>query len=93
MKRVLALTIGLAACAPTSPLADRPPGACAITRISIHLLYKQPTPERIARARRQSGANTTRILHPGQIVTLEYRADRLNVNLNDQGTIDGFTCG
>ncbi|WP_280571239.1 I78 family peptidase inhibitor [Chromohalobacter sp. 296-RDG] len=32
-------------------------------------------------------------MRPDQAVTMDYRADRLNVKLDDQDTIDELTCG
>jgi hypothetical protein len=40
-----------------------------------------------------SGARVTRTLRPGQIVTMEYRADRLNIRIDTQGKVLAITCG
>lgn len=34
-----------------------------------------------------------RVIRPGEIVTMEYRADRLTIEVNDNGTITGVRCG
>jgi hypothetical protein len=44
-------------------------------------------------ARQQSGARTVRWLRPGQIVTMEYRDDRLNLELDANGKIIAIRCG
>ena len=44
-------------------------------------------------ARRRSGANVMRFLRPGQIVTMEYRADRLNIVLDRNGRVEAIRCG
>lgn len=35
---------------------------------------------------------TTRIVRPGDAVTMDYRPDRLNVKLNKKGRITSFQC-
>lgn len=44
-------------------------------------------------ARRVSGASVVRILRPGQAVTMEFRQDRLNLDVNGRGIITGARCG
>ena len=44
-------------------------------------------------ARRRSGATVVRFLRPGQIVTMEYRADRLNIVLDQNGRVEAIRCG
>ena len=41
----------------------------------------------------QSGARTIRWLKPGDLVTMEYREDRLNIRLDGRGIVKEFTCG
>ena len=41
----------------------------------------------------KSGAKTLRWLKPGQIVTMEFRADRVNVKLDSQNKVEAVTCG
>lgn len=57
-------------------------------------LVGQPaSSELAAEARRRSGAETVRWLQPGQIVTMEYRYGRLNIKLDVNNRVEGFTCG
>ena len=44
-------------------------------------------------ARTASGADTVRVLKPGDAATMDYRADRLNIVLKDDGSIESLTCG
>lgn len=44
-------------------------------------------------ARGASGAKTVRKLMPGQAVTMEYRGDRLNIEVNEAGTVVRVLCG
>lgn len=46
-----------------------------------------------AMARRVSRASVVRVLRPGQMVTMEFRADRLNLDVNARGIITGARCG
>ena len=41
----------------------------------------------------ESGAATVRVIRPGEAVTLDYRADRLNVRLDDRDIIIEIGCG
>lgn len=41
----------------------------------------------------KSGAKVLRWLQPGQIVTMEFRFDRVNVKLDSQNKIEAVTCG
>ncbi|MFY0991756.1 I78 family peptidase inhibitor [Halomonas sp. C05BenzN] len=41
----------------------------------------------------ESGAGAFRVLRPGEAHTLEYRADRLNVRLDEDGVITAIGCG
>ena len=44
-------------------------------------------------AKSKAGAQTARVLGPHDIVTLEYRSDRLNLNTDDAGTVNRVNCG
>lgn len=47
----------------------------------------------LQQAQQRSGAQTARILRPGDIMTLEYRSERLNLNVDAQGVIARVNCG
>ena len=47
----------------------------------------------IEAARRDAGARTARTLSPGQVVTMEYRGDRLNLHIDDARRITRIACG
>lgn len=44
-------------------------------------------------ARRDAGARSARTLSPGQVVTMEYRGDRLNLHVDDSRRITRIACG
>lgn len=41
----------------------------------------------------QAGARSTRVIRPGQAVTMDYRSDRLNIELDAQDKIVAIRCG
>lgn len=43
--------------------------------------------------RAESGAAAMRVIRPGEAVTLDYRADRLNVRLDEDDVITVIGCG
>jgi hypothetical protein len=54
---------------------------------------KKPTEADIEQARKDSGAETVRALKPGQAVTMEFNASRLNLDLDDTGVVTAIRCG
>jgi len=58
-----------------------------------NLVGRAATQELGAEALRRSGARTLRWIRPGDIVTMEYREDRLNIRLDSRNNVAGFTCG
>ena len=54
---------------------------------------KVASPELVEQARREAGAGIARVLKPGQVVTMEYRGDRLNVDVDDGNVVTGVRCG
>src|SRR5690625_1813245 len=57
------------------------------------LIGEQASEEIVERARTQAGASMVRTLRPDQAVTMEYRAGRLNIDVDENGVITGFRCG
>ena len=41
----------------------------------------------------RAGARAVRVIRPGQAVTMDYRADRLNVEIDSADTITAVRCG
>jgi hypothetical protein len=46
-----------------------------------------------AEALRLSGARTIRWIRPGDVVTMDYREDRLNIHLDGQNKVVRIACG
>ena len=57
------------------------------------LIGRQATRELGAEALRLTGAGAMRWLAPGQIVTMEYRADRLGIQLDRENKVVAIRCG
>ncbi|MNE10809.1 Peptidase inhibitor I78 family protein [compost metagenome] len=54
---------------------------------------KQASAALLEQARSRSGAQVARILKPHDMITLEYRSDRLNLNADDGGVVTRVNCG
>lgn len=54
---------------------------------------KQATPELLEQARKASGSQMARILKPHDVITLEYRSERLNLNVDEKGVVSRVNCG
>jgi len=54
---------------------------------------KPASPALLEQARVKAGAQTARLLGPNDMVTLEYRSDRLNLNTDQAATVNRVTCG
>lgn len=81
----------LAACATAEP----PPslaGQCNADAAQHHVGHAA-TAEMVEAARKDAGADRVRTLKPGQVVTMEYLAGRLNLYLDADGMIERIACG
>jgi uncharacterized lipoprotein YajG len=54
---------------------------------------KQASPELLEQARTRAGAQNARFLQPNDMVTLEYRSDRLNLNTDANRVVVRVNCG
>ena len=57
------------------------------------LLGEPATAERVELARQQSGAQSVRVLAPGDAVTLDYDSQRLNIDIDEAELIQRISCG
>ena len=57
------------------------------------VIGKKASPELLEQARVKAGAQNARILSPHDVMTLEYRSDRLNLNADDNAVITRVNCG
>ena len=86
------IALMLSGCTPVEPLPGVPTGKCSTTGLGA-LVGRYATPSLVNRAKRRAGASVVRVLKPGQIVTMEFRDGRLNVNVDSQNRVQNFTCG
>ncbi|MBC7471610.1 MAG: proteinase inhibitor I78 [Ramlibacter sp.] len=47
----------------------------------------------LEQARQRSGSRIARVLRPGQMVTMEYSAERLNLDVDASGKVASVRCG
>lgn len=88
----LLLLAGCAGLVPTGTAPSPPPASCDAAAAQFALGQSfGPALERDLRAR--SGASVVRWLSPGQAVTMEFNAARLNLTLDGRGRIVKAACG
>ncbi|HEY0505585.1 MAG TPA: I78 family peptidase inhibitor [Lysobacter sp.] len=89
------LAASLAGCSSAPPAAGGPPptgGVCNAegARWAIGSAVNDDVVNRILR---DTGSRDARVLRPGQPATMDFRPDRVNVDVNDRGAITGLRCG
>lgn len=81
-----------AAAQPAPPVPEAPAAACDDSQAQW-AVGKVVTEADVEQARTDSGAKTVRTLKPGQMVTLEFDANRLNLDLDGTSVVTGVRCG
>ncbi|MEG3180136.1 I78 family peptidase inhibitor [Sphingomonas sp. LT1P40] len=84
----------LAGCV-TLPTPLPGPGAgvrCNADRVQP-LVGREAKPQVVARAKQRSGARLVRLIKPDMAVTMDFRSDRLNLELDNVNTIKAARCG
>ena len=77
-----------------SPQPTAPPTAQACDADAANgAIGQAATAEVVERARVAAGAAVARTLAPGQVVTMEFRGDRLNLMVDDANVVTGVRCG
>ncbi|HEX8301798.1 I78 family peptidase inhibitor [Sphingomonas sp.] len=79
--------------APPETAGATPPGVECNSNGLESLIGKPRSAAVAEEAKRLSGANAVRWLTPGMMVTMEFRADRLNLHLGTDGKIGSARCG
>lgn len=89
----------LAGCSTTSSESQKDPvtteaghGRCEATAAEF-ALGKKASPELLEQARKKAGAQNARFLKPDDMITLEYRSDRLNLNTDQKLMVTRVNCG
>ncbi|WEL53661.1 I78 family peptidase inhibitor [Pseudomonas kermanshahensis] len=76
--------------APAAPAGND--GRCEASGADF-AIGKPGTPDLLEQARKASGSQMARMLKPHDVVTLEYRSERLNLNVDEQGVVTRVNCG
>lgn len=95
------LLLALAACAsPSSSSSQSPSGDPASSDHAIcdagaaqWAIGKPATADTIERVRVDSHSRVVRMLHPGQMVTMEFSAERVDIRVDGNNVILAVTCG
>ena len=73
---------------------DDPDGEYTCNAEGLQDLVGRPaTAELGADAQQRSHSRTVRWIRPGDAVTMDFREDRLNINLDAQAQVERFNCG
>ena len=69
-----------------------PPRACRAENAQrfVGVVFRPPVARRAQQAAR---ARTLRVIRPGQAVTMDFRADRLNVEVDERSIVRAVRCG
>jgi hypothetical protein len=88
---VLLLPAGLLACA---PMPGPMPGPVRCNAGAVQgFVGREARPGVVDRAKRRAGARSVRVTRPGQPVTMDFRVDRLNIEVDHRNTIRSARCG
>ncbi|MDP1742533.1 MAG: I78 family peptidase inhibitor [Polaromonas sp.] len=77
----------------TSPMPPPPAGSACNAQGAQFAIGKAPGASVVEEARQRSGSYIARVLRPGQMVTMEFNAQRLNLDLDAAGVIRKVRCG
>lgn len=88
---VLLLPVSLMACA-SYPRPLPGPVRCDAGRVQA-LVGREARPGVVQRARQRAGARNVRVIRPGQAVTMDFRSDRLNLEVDNRNVIRSARCG
>ena len=102
MRRLLLLTTLLATSTACTPMT--PPKANTTTPFPPRVMRCQPEPGQsfigqkvtedvVARVLAATGATGVRVIKPGMMVTMDFRDDRLNLDVDEHGVIVSVRCG
>lgn len=93
---ISATALTMAAC--SSVDLYEPDGSATMPQIcnadkASHVTGKRISAQLEQEAKQSSGAGMIRVIRPGQMVTKEYRSERLNLQLNDYDVVVRAYCG
>ncbi|UUZ64269.1 proteinase inhibitor I78 [Polaromonas sp. P1-6] len=76
-----------------SPAPSGPSGGICNAQGAQFAIGKAPGASIVEQARQRSGAYMARVLRPNQAVTMEFNAQRLNLDVDAAGVITRARCG
>jgi len=90
----LAIAASLPACAPMPPVEPSPPytGQCD-AEPARWAIGQAASSEVVERIRIETHSQVARVIRPGQAVTMDFSAARVNVHVNERNAVTGVTCG
>lgn len=93
MKAIVSVALVAAGCATINqePGGGEPQGAC--NAAAVQDLAGKPLAASQADAKQRAGAAVVRSYESGSALTMDYRADRLNIETDAGGTIVKLSCG
>ena len=86
------LTLACAVVPPDGEPNGRPGDRCDASSLG-DLVGRAVSQELGAEALRRSGSRILRWIRPGDVVTMDYSEQRLNIHLDGQNRVDHFACG
>jgi hypothetical protein len=75
-----------------SPAPDLANGECGADKLADYV-NQLPSSEAMSRIRAAVGHDRIRTIRPGDAVTMDFRPDRLNIEIGEDGRIKLFRCG
>ena len=87
---IAALALSLPACATTA--TEAPTAGCR-AEAAAALVGRPGTAALGGEALRLTGARRLRWIRPGDMVTMDYSPERLNVHLDGEGRVERLACG
>lgn len=82
------------AATPSPDTAPEPPPIGKCDASQLQSLIGQPLTDALsAQAREEAKASEVRVLEPGQMVTMEFNGERLNLEVDDKRVVTSVRCG
>ena len=77
----------------SDPNPPMPTDPCGAETAKPNAIGQVATAEVVERARIEANAEIARVLKPGMMVTMEFRAGRLNIDVDEANVITNVRCG
>jgi len=100
MSMLVAAIVPMQACRAASPPTAETPmpsdpsakGSCRLDAVQGYV-GQEPSDQTVAEIFTKSQAKRLRLIHAGEMVTMDFSPDRLNIELDKSGKIARITCG